>query len=521
MFILINKVSKNFDKRVVFLWLTFFMVLFHGATLAEEHEVPLSSKRELRGGWYVFEPYQYLKDENGVKTLTGLDFQLAKEISNEVGVKIKYDAIDWDQLLEDIEVGKKDIALGAIYSDERAKYAYFSVPYRYEEDSLFANKDKIKDLEGKSLSDLFVYFKKNKFKLGVINKFIYSDPLINKYITDPQNQDLIVRTENDYENIDLLLNKEIDGFIEDRIVGATSIWRMDAGKNIVEHRLNVATPIHIIFSKKSVSEEVVNRYNEAIEKLINTEKYQKIVSWYIYPAIFLQIEDAEWFKITEIIGVIAFAISGLIIAFKEKATLFGALILAILPSLGGSLMRDVIFGRNPVGTLQSPIYLSTVLLTVVLGFFTIKLLTHFRRHFEIPGEIEDLIQKQAGHILIITDAIGLAMFTVTGVIVSLLAKADPLWLWGPFFAFITGAGGGILRDMISKTRYIAALEGELYGEIAIIWGFILSVYIMSGAKDIKPEYLQIAVIVTILGVFFTRLIVHFMRVPNAKFGRHE
>lgn len=101
--------------------------------------------------------------------------------------------------------------------------------------------------------------------------------------------------------------------------------------------------------------------------------------------------------------------------------------------------------------------------------------------------------------------------------VSLLAKANPLWLWGPFFAFVTGAGGGILRDMLSKKRYIEALEGEFYGEIAIIWGFFLSVYILLSTKQAQPEYIEYAVVVTILGVFISRLLVHYMHLPNLTF----
>lgn len=504
----------------ILLWIVvvFSMIISFIVAAYEPEDITLNNK-ELRGGWYTLDPYQYQREEGGIKILTGLDFELMKVISKEVGQKIVYQSVLWEDLLQEVRQGKKDFATGALYSDERGQYAYFSAPYRYEEDSLFVLRTHMKKMKGKSLQEVIDYLKSNKLKIGVVDGFIYADPILNNYINDPVNKSLLIKTRNDYESLELLLNNEIQGFLADRIVGATCIWRMQIGQKIAEHRLNIQRPIHIIFSKKTVSPMVVEKYNNAIKKLENTTDYQKVVSWYLYPVLFLQTEDADWFKCTEILGTIAFAISGLIIAFKERATLFGALIFAILPSLGGGLMRDVIFGRNPVGALQSPIYLCSVLLTVLVGFATIKLLSHLRRRYEIPGEIEDVIRRQASHILIITDAIGLATFTVTGVIVSLLAKADPLWLWGPFFAFLTGAGGGILRDMLSKARYIAALEGELYGEIAIIWGFFLSIFIMSRFKDIQPEYIQQAVIVTILGAFLTRIIVHFMHVPNARFSR--
>lgn len=477
------------------------------------------SNQELKGGWYGLDPFQYEKEENGLKIRTGLDYELMKVLSKDVGVKISYENIFWEELLQAIKMGKIDFATGAIYSAERATYAYYSIPVRYEEDSFFVLQKNLKYVKGKSIAQLLNYLKENKLKLGVVNGVMIADATINEYINDPLNANLIVKYNNDYEDLEHLLNQDIFGFLTDRIVGSTVIWRMGVGKQVSEYRLNIMRPIHIIFSKKSVSPDIVKKYNEVIEKIEDNEAYQKIVSWYLYPVLFLQTEDSGWFRLTEVIGTVAFAISGLIIAFKERATLFGAFILATLPSLGGSLMRDVIFGRNPVGILQSPVYLSCVLLTVLVGFLVIKLLKHLRRRYEVPGEIEDLMRRQAGHILIVTDAIGLAMFTVTGVIVSLLAKADPLWLWGPFFAFLTGAGGGILRDMLSKARYIAALEGELYGEIAIVWGLFLSLFIMSSVKESQPEYIQGAVIVTIVGVFLTRLLVHFRCIPNARFER--
>lgn len=507
-----------FFKKMRFLWL--ICCLGGGFALARDSEILLPVAKELQGGWYNLDPYLYQKEENGIKSLHGLDFELMRFISKDIGEKIEYQYVSWNNLLKEIKAGSKDFATGAIFSKERARYAYYSIPYRYEEDSLFIHKNKFKDIKFENVKDFIAYMKKNKFRLGIVKGYIYADPLLNQYLQDPNYQNLIVKSNNDYENVDDLLNNQIDGFIADRIVASTVIWRMQANKNVMEHRLHIRSPIHIIFSKKTVPFKLVQKYNDAINRINDIKGYRKIVCWYLYPILFLQSENLAWFKFTEIIGTIAFAISGLMIAFKEKTTLFGALILAILPSLGGGLMRDVIVARNPVGALQSPVYLLCVILTVLIGFVTIKILEYLRQRYKFSKEIENLIWRKANQVLIVTDAIGLAMFSVTGVIVSLSAKVDPLWLWGPSFAFLTGAGGGILRDMLSKSRYIAALEGELYGEIAIIWGFLLSVFIIISANNAQPEYIQYGVIFTSLGIFFTRLIVHFMRIPNARF-RHQ
>src|SRR5262249_49934237 len=121
------------------------------------------------------------------------------------------------------------------------------------------------------------------------------------------------------------------------------------------------------------------------------------------------------------------------------------------------------------------------------------------------------------NILIVCDALGLAAFTVIGILVSLIAKADPLWLWGAFFAFITGAGGGILRDLISKHHEITSLQGTIYPELAVIWGGALSVFLTWQANSVAVEPIKISVYVTVIGVFISRLIVYYFKIPNIKF----
>jgi polar amino acid transport system substrate-binding protein len=480
-------------------------------------EIELSHEKILQSGWYLFEPYLYEEEENGIKTLTGLDYELENLIAKHAKVKLVYHYMEWDSLLTAIKEGTKDITPGVLYTKERADYLYYSIPYRHSSASLFLPSGKIPNARHLSNSELLDYIRQNNFKLGVVKGFAYSDPAINQFIANPGNADIVINTLSDNDSLDMLLSGDIDGFIADRIVGSSLIWHANSPLHIIEHRLKVKSDIYLVFSKKSVTPETVEQFNKSIRDVVKSSAYRNIVSWYLYPAIVFQIRSAMWFKVTEIIGTVAFAISGLLIAFREKTTLFGAFILAILPSLGGGLMRDIIFGRNPVAALQSPIYLMSVLITVLSGFIFLKILNHCRKHNKMPREIEHLILGHAAIILTITDAIGLATFTVIGVMVSLLAKANPLWLWGPFFAFVTGAGGGILRDMLSKKRYIEALEGEFYGEIAILWGFFLSVYILLSTKQAQPEYIEYAVVITIIGVFVSRLLVHYLRLPNLNF----
>jgi uncharacterized membrane protein YeiH len=68
----------------------------------------------------------------------------------------------------------------------------------------------------------------------------------------------------------------------------------------------------------------------------------------------------------------------------------------------------------------------------------------------------------------LTDAIGLAAFTVIAVVIAVRFFAEPLWLWGPPCAALSAAGGGTLRDMLRAVTKNPALHTPFYAEICIV-----------------------------------------------------
>lgn len=498
---------------LILLSFIFCLCITHSSSIAQPEE-----KETLLNGWYLWDPYQYIKADRTVgDVLTGLDVELTRAIAQAAGKKIVYEPVSWKQHQLDLKEGKRDIAAGATYTDERAEYVYFSKPYRYEENSLFVLRGLEEKLQFKSIDEFLKQVKNNNFRLGVIDGFVYADPKINEWLKKPENQHLIHRVSDDLKNIDLLLTDKIDGFLADRIVGATLIWRTGHGSEINEVRLGIKTPIHFMFSKESVPYPLVEKFNQAIDEVHETDQYSKLISWYLHPVLLLQTIESPWFRLIEILGTIAFAISGLVIAYRDRSTLFGAFIFAVLPSLGGGIVRDVVFDREPIGAMQSPLYLSIVILTVLIGFFGVQIFQYLNNKYAFNNKTSKERSKSAQTILMICDAMGLAAFTVSGIVVSVLAKVDPLWLWGPFFAFLTGAGGGILRDSLSKDRDFVSLRGDIYPEIAVIWGFLLSILLIHQSNTVDPDPIRIAVFVTVIGAFITRLIIYYLKIPNILF----
>lgn len=210
----------------------------------------------------------------------------------------------------------------------------------------------------------------------------------------------------------------------------------------------------------------------------------------------LQTTGESWFKILDVLGTIFFAISGVLIAYSLNQTLLAALVYGILPSMTGSILRDVIFNRRPVESLESPNLLLICVFTVLIVYLWIlgftKLVQHER--FQKSNALKRAITVAHGHlkqILVICDALGLATLTVSGVMISLMARAEPLWLWGPFFAFLTGTFGTIIRDILSKKEHLEEVVGEPYSEVAIVWGLFFSFALIWNANHIRPIWSKI------------------------------
>ena len=141
----------------------------------------------------------------------------------------------------------------------------------------------------------------------------------------------------------------------------------------------------------------------------------------------------------DIIGTIAFAISGAILGCKKKMDILGVIVLGLVTALGGGFIRDLVLGITPPQMFQNSTNaaISTVFSILVFILYSI------RRDFEKSHWI-----KLMNKFMIITDTIGLASFTITGMATAISLGYDKKFLL-IFVGSITGVGGGMLRDVLS------------------------------------------------------------------------
>jgi polar amino acid transport system substrate-binding protein len=461
-----------------------------------------TNTHELRGGWYPWDPYQYSDYRRGQPVLTGLDVEIERALAHLLGTDITLPEIPWDDHLKRLASGTADIAAGATNNEARRAFAMFSKPYRRETDVLILKRGTAANYPFRTIDGMLATLARQKFRLGVVAGFVYADDRVNRFIADPANKDLIVATGNTADNLSNLLTGVIDGYFADRIAAATTAWRQHQGALIEEHPVRFSTDIHFMLSRATQTPEMLARLDSAIDELHRSGAYRRIAASYALPILINQSLESDWFRGLVVLGTIAFALSGVVVAATGRYSVFDAVILATLPGLGGGIVRDLLLQRQPIGIVQNPEGLLIVFSTVLAGMVTIRMMSHaallakyLQPHAHVGARMVELF-----------DAIGLAAFTVVGVVVVLDTQARPLWLWCPIAAVISGSFGGVMRDFFRRDIVGASLRGALYPEIAAFWCLAFAVFLEWEGERLQPDELRWGVIVTILAVFLTRVV---------------
>lgn len=178
------------------------------------------------------------------------------------------------------------------------------------------------------------------------------------------------------------------------------------------------------------------------------------------------------FFIIEVIGTVAFASSGAMVAVRKRLDLFGIIVLGVITAVGGGMLRDLMIGNIPPNMFRNPVYVLAAFLTVLVLFLLFRCWPFLLGSRYIEG-----YEK----IMNILDAIGLGAFTVIGIDTGVEAGYGDYHFLIIFLGVITGIGGGILRDiMAGETPYV--LKKHIYA-CASIAGACLYVVLLQVTRS--------------------------------------
>ncbi|MFV8379718.1 trimeric intracellular cation channel family protein [Flavobacterium sp. LB3R33] len=157
------------------------------------------------------------------------------------------------------------------------------------------------------------------------------------------------------------------------------------------------------------------------------------------------------FHLLDIIGTMAFAMSGALTAMNKKMDPFGVFIIAFVTAVGGGTLRDIMIGRTPVGWMLDLKYVYVIIIGFILAII-------FRKKF-------DRLRTS----LFLFDTIGLGVFTLIGLEKGINIGLHPVICVA--LGTMTACFGGVIRDILC-TEIPVIFRREIYATICILGGIV-------------------------------------------------
>lgn len=171
----------------------------------------------------------------------------------------------------------------------------------------------------------------------------------------------------------------------------------------------------------------------------------------------------DFIYLLELLGTAAFAVTGALAASRKQMDIFGFVVLALMPAIGGGTVRDVIIDRTPVFWIADNRYVVVAIIAALVVFFA-----RWK-----PGSRRRL--------LIWMDAMGLALFAAIGTQISLAFETGPLV--AVLLGVTTAVTGGMIRDVICNDVPLV-LSTEIYATAAFVAGVAYVVADSLGTGDV-------------------------------------
>ena len=205
----------------------------------------------------------------------------------------------------------------------------------------------------------------------------------------------------------------------------------------------------------------------------------------------------------EVIGTIAFAFAGALVAIDNDLDLFGIECMAVMTACGGGMTRDIILGNTPPMMFRNPVY---VTMAVVTGFLTVTIYNKF-----IQSRYKDRILDMIS----ILDAIGLAIFTTVAMDLAIQLGHESGFLICAV-GVITAVGGGLLRDMMCNVKP-AVLTKDIYATASMVGAVAYFFMLKTAIPAVVSNFIALVLI------FSMRMwaIVHNVNLPTIDKAKHN
>ena len=191
----------------------------------------------------------------------------------------------------------------------------------------------------------------------------------------------------------------------------------------------------------------------------------------------------------DVLGTVAFAISGVLVAMEKRLDLFGVGIIALVTAIGGGTLRDMLIGNTPVTWTTTPMYMYIILGTVIVTILFQSRLKYLRTS------------------LFLFDTIGIGFYTMIGINKGMEAGLEPLICIT--LGTITASFGGVLRDILCNEIPVI-FRKEIYATACILGG---AGYFLLRQTPLPEGYAYLLGVVIVIGIRLAAVRYH-ITLPN-------
>ena len=183
-----------------------------------------------------------------------------------------------------------------------------------------------------------------------------------------------------------------------------------------------------------------------------------------------------FYFLMDLLGTVAFAISGVLVAMDKRLDLFGVFIIAFVTAVGGGTLRDLLIGNTPVAWMLESTYIITIIGTVILAIIFREKIRYLRKS------------------LFLFDTLGIGLYTMVGIEKGL--NADLLPVMCIILGTITASFGGVIRDILCNEIPVI-FRKEVYATACVVGGLS---YFLLRKLPLSDEYVYLASILIVIGI---------------------
>ncbi len=245
-----------------------FILVF--SCLATAGSLAGGCSKTLVWGWHTYLPYASYNQKIG--QWSGLDVDLISEHLSAVGCPVKLIERPSKRALKELKLGRIDMVAAASFTDERNQYGRFSIAYRPEKIVLFFRRGEARRYPLSNFSDVIT----NKLKIATGLGGWYGEEY-GKLKKVPKFRKNLILTNDVGNRFRMLIRERTDVVIEDLFSGIENLRKQNAlGRAEVHNYALYSDNVHLLFSRKTVTENDIIQINKALMTMIKSPTYRRV-----------------------------------------------------------------------------------------------------------------------------------------------------------------------------------------------------------------------------------------------------